>query len=152
MNRLNKLLVAGILCGIHFSAMAADFDGSKPLICAALETNECGPVDGCVTGNAESVNLPTFLNIDFKGKMITGRENPLNTSGNKPKNAGKKNLIKSREAKIKSIDKLEGVTLLQGSQHGRGWSMVINQATGKMTFSAAGDTISFAIHGACTPL
>ena len=42
------------------------------MICAVIETFECGEGVECERGLAESINLPQFLKIDFKEKTITG--------------------------------------------------------------------------------
>jgi hypothetical protein len=44
-----------------------------------------------------------------------------------------------------------GRLILQGTQTGKGWSMVITEATGKMTLTASGEEVGFIVFGACTP-
>lgn len=142
MNLYKKLFMASVFCAASLSANAGNFDGSKPLLCAMMETSECLPSLGCGAVTPESINLPSFLDIDFKKKMISSPD-PI-TSSKDGKN-------KKRSAKIKRIEKIEGLTVLQGAQNGRGWTMSISQANGKMTISAAGDQVAFVVQGACTP-
>ena len=150
MRSYNTLSCAAIMFALSsVSAYASDFDGSKLLLCAIMETAECVPGDVCVAGSAESVNLPTFINIDFKKKMITGRNTPGQPSADKPKTTKKGHEIKSRDTKIMRVEKGNGVTLLQGAQYGRGWSMALNQASGQRTIRRAGGGVSFAFYGAC---
>ena len=53
---------------------------------------------------------------------------------------------------IGSSTRNEGELLLQGVENGRGWSMAITEATGRMVISVAGDEIAFVVFGACTGL
>jgi hypothetical protein len=46
---------------------------------------------------------------------------------------------------------IDGKLILQGIQGSKGWSMVITEATGKMTLTAADDQVGFVVFGACTP-
>jgi len=112
---------------------AGDFDGSKPLLCAVIETFECGPAGECLPGTAEDIDIPQFLRIDFKKKTISGTLE----SG------------EVRTAKIENMARSDGKLILQGVQNGKGWSMVITEATGKMTVTASDDRAGFIVFGAC---
>ena len=63
-------LLIFLLLLIPTTAPAADFDGSKPLICALKDNFECSP-DGCERVTSEAINLPQFLRLNFKDKQIT---------------------------------------------------------------------------------
>jgi hypothetical protein len=116
-------------------AFAGSFDGSTPLICATLETFECAPGLDCVRGNAQSVDIPQFLTINFKKKTISGTK-----ADGTP-----------RTATIEKKTVTDGKLILQGIQNGRGWNMVISEETGKMTLSASDDEAGFMVFCACTP-
>ena len=136
---MRKFKLIGLLlltvCILPFSALAADFDGSKPLLCAVIETFECGPSSQCQRGTAESIDIPQFLKINFKEKMIssTPESGPVRTT------------------KIQNMERIDGKLILQGVQNGKAWSMVISEATGKVTLSASDDQAGFLVFGACTP-
>jgi hypothetical protein len=49
---------------------AADFDGSKPLLCASMELQECIPGVGCERVTTDSINAAEFFRIDVKKKTI----------------------------------------------------------------------------------
>jgi hypothetical protein len=136
MNKI-KLISLALLCIIvtPLSITAADFDGSKPLLCATIETFECGPGIECQQGMAQSINLPQFLKIDFKEKKISGTRE----SG------------EVLTTEIENMERSDGKLVLQGSQNNKGWSMLINEATGKMTITASDDQVGFVIFGACIP-
>ncbi|MEW6440096.1 MAG: hypothetical protein AB1640_04095 [bacterium] len=124
-----------LLAGSAFeTALAAEFDGSKPLVCAMINAFECGPDTGCEGGTPESNGLSRFLRIDFGSKEVyTTKED------------------QARASKIEKVDRADGVILLNGVQSGRKWSMALTEATGYMVLTVAGDQEAFVIFGACTP-
>ncbi len=136
MCKLHTSILVFFLCVMSFSASAEDFDGSKPLICASLETFGCGANGECVKGTAFSLNVPQFIWLDFVEKMATGKR----PDGER------------RTTEIQSVTQSEGELILQGVQSGRGWSMAIAQQSGSMVLTAAGEQEAFVIFGACTPL
>ena len=115
---------------------AADFDGSKPLICASVDALSCAPGQDCAAATAESLNIPQFLRIDFAGKAITAER----SDGDQ------------RASEIQNLEQLENELILLGTQGGLGWSLTITRATGKMSLSAVGDRVAFVVFGACTQL
>jgi len=131
-----KFMGLAFLCLIltPLSLGAADFDGSKPLLCATIETFECGSGIECQRGTAQSVNLPQFLKIDFKDKKISGTRE----SG------------EVLTTEIENMERSDGKLVLQGTQNNKGWSMLINEVTGKMTITASDDQAGFVVFGACT--
>ena len=135
MNKI-KLMGLALLCIIvtPCSIAAADFDGSRPLLCATIETFECGSGIECQLGTAQSINLPQFLKIDFKDKKISGTRE----SG------------EVLSTKIENMEHGDGKLVLQGTQNNKGWSMLINEATGKMTITVSDDQVGFVVFGACT--
>ena len=73
MNRFKPALLAVALGACVASAAAADFDGSKPLICAAIEANDCALGVPCIKGPAEDINVPQFIRLNFADKTISAR-------------------------------------------------------------------------------
>jgi hypothetical protein len=118
------------------TATAAEFDGSKPLICATIETFECVPGGECLEGTPESIDAPQFIRLDFAEKVAraTRPDGEERTSG------------------IEILKQDEGELILQGVQGGLGWSMAITPDSGKMALSASGDGVVFALFGACAAL
>lgn len=115
---------------------AGDFDGSKPLICAAIFSTECSAeTQKCTSGAPWKINFPVFSEIDFKSKMISTLDSFKN----------------ERETRIESIDHLaDGRLSLQGDDGQYSWSMLISEETGSATLSAAGEDVGFIVFGACT--
>jgi len=134
MNKI-KLMGLALLCVIltPLSITAADVDGSKSLLCATIETLECGSGIECRRGTAQSINLPQFLKIDFKEKKISGTRD----SG------------EVLTTEIENMERSDGKLVLQGTQNNKGWSMLINEATGKMTITVSDDQVGFMVFGAC---
>ncbi len=123
-------------------SLAGVFDGSKPLYCALMDTVQCLPGGECQELEAEDVNLPDFLVMDFKKKMITTtKEGGI-----------------QRSSKIENRKLIDGKLIVQGAEDGvegvrdgLGWSIAINESTGKMVLTGSGDDIGFVVFGACTP-
>ncbi len=135
MNKAKKMILLVLfIFFMPLTSIAGDFDGSKPLICAVMEDFDCIPGDECLSGTAESINIPQFLKIDFEEKVITGKR-------------GDGQVLSTT---VKNMERVDGKMILQGIQNGKAWSMVITEATGKMTVTAADDQVGFVVFGACT--
>lgn len=126
---------------ITIPALAGDFDGSKPLLCAVIDIVECGSGGKCQQVTAEDVGIPRFLKVNFKKKTITATQ----ASGNK------------KSTTIKNSEHIDGKLILQGAEDGIegvrdgvGWSIAIAEDTGNMVLSASGDDVGFVVFGACT--
>jgi len=110
---------------------AADFDGSKSLICSANEVADCGVFEGCQRISPDTVNLPRFLRIDFETKEIKGD---------------------GRTTAIQNMSQAEGQIFMQGVQGDRAWSVALSTETGDITGTVAGDGYGFVVFGACATL
>jgi hypothetical protein len=95
-----------------WTSTAADFDGSKMIICAPVEAMDCPPGALCQRGIPDDIGAPAFIRIDFGKKVVIG-----------PK----------RSTPITSIEKSESQVLLQGSELGYGWSIAVDQQGGQMS-------------------
>lgn len=111
-------------------ALAADFDGSKLLICANTEASDCGPGQACARGRADDFGAPTFIRIDFAAKSIIG-----------PK----------RTTPIVSQEKSGTQVLLQGTELGYAWSLALDTTSGKLAATLLDTDGAIVMFGACTP-
>jgi hypothetical protein len=125
--------LAGLLM-ISSSAVAA-FDGSQTLLCATQAVNECVAGEHCEFVTPDSVNVPDFFVVDATNAMIE-------SSG--------------RQTAIERAESLDGKLVLQGAddgvegvRDGLGWTMVIDDTTGKMSLTGAGDGFAIVVFGAC---
>lgn len=110
---------------------AAPLDGSTPIVCAATEVRECEAGGDCPRGTAEDVNLPPLMRLDSQAKTLAA----LGSDG--------------RTAPIHAVERRDGRLVMYGGQEGRGWSLVIVEATGRMSATVVDDGVSFVIFGAC---
>ena len=141
---MNKMtIILGLLAGailLSTPSMAGDYDGTKPLICAAVNVVECFPGGKCQNVSAEDVNLPDFLRFDFKEKRIRAHmvsRGDLTTD-------------------IEHMETIDGKLMLQGAEDGRedakdglAWSMAIDEENGKLVFTASGDEVAVGVFGSC---
>lgn len=128
---LKSLMVLSLCCFTVSDAMAADFDGSKPLICTAIEVVDCVLFDGCQRAAPQTVNLPRFLRLDFEKNEINGE---------------------GRITAIQNVSNIEELMIMQGVEGDRAWSLSLSTTTGDITGTVAGDGYGFVVFGACTTL
>jgi hypothetical protein len=131
MKRLHIHLMAVVLGLGAMNVIAADFDGSKPLICSAIEANDCALGVGCEKGLAEDVNVPQFIRLDFSNKVMGAV---------------------GRTSKMLNQTRAGGMLTIQGIEGSRAFSITISESNGKLVGAIAGDQEAFVIFGACTPL
>ena len=127
------IFLGGLLCILPLTVWAGDFDGSKNLVCAVTVTHECLAMGGCLSGTAESIDIPQFVEIDFENKSIRS------LAGVEP----------VRNTTIARSARADGKLVLQGMQRGRAWSLVLNEASGKIVLTATDDQFGFVVFGAC---
>jgi hypothetical protein len=117
------------------AAAGAKFDGSTPLLCVPIEITECDEGGKCYLGTAEEVNLPQFIRIDLKEKLLRGVGEAAD-----------------RTTPIDFLERENGRMVLHGGQKGRGWTAVISEETGKLSATISDEGTAFIIFGACTAL
>jgi len=114
-------------------ASAAGFDGSQDLLCAPTDVAQCDQSARCDRASPSDVDMPSFVRLDFAKKRLVSVGTP------------------ERVTPIESVRQKEGLTILQGAENGRAWSLVIDQATGQLTGSIIDGEGAIAVFGACTP-
>jgi hypothetical protein len=112
---------------------AGKYDGSVPMLCAVTALTECTADGKCEKSAPEAGNnLPTFLRVDLKGGVLMANDG-----------SGRKTMIKTSGV-------VDGQLMLQGTENGKAWNMVIGSETGRWGGSVVEDDGSFALFGACT--
>jgi len=141
---MKYLILSVSFCMLPIQVYAGDFSGKKSLLCSVAEASECSAGSDCLTSNAANMDLPNFISINFKKKSITaaGKGNAVNKVATKKK-------FKAAQADITSVSSSKNMTILHGTQNGRGWSAAINQSTGVMSLAVSGDSVGFVVQGAC---
>jgi hypothetical protein len=129
-------LVLGALLPLSLQSLARDVAGAKNLICAPVTAIECSNDGSCNTGTPESIDFPQFIRINLDNRLALGEARD-----------GKK-----RISKIMNIVDSKATVILQGAQLGRGWSAVINKATGKFVVTASAADYAFVVFGSCTAI
>jgi hypothetical protein len=129
--KASYFLAACALAGTAPTAVAADFDGSKPLICATVEAYECVPEESCESGTPTHHGLPTFLRVNVKAKTIQGT---------------------NRTTSIKLIEQTEAQILMMGTELDTGWTMALDRETGGVVVSMSNRDGAAVMFGSCTPL
>jgi hypothetical protein len=125
------LLLAGALaCLAPRAAFAEPLDASKPLRCTPTEAAQCDLAAQCEPVSFEEAEIPPAIRVDFAGKQIASPDG-------------------ARTSPIRSVDVEETVLIVQGSQNGRGWSLVVERPTGQMSASVSEAEGSFVLAGTC---
>jgi hypothetical protein len=127
---LAGFVAAGLLAAAG-AVQAGDFDGSKNLICAPVQVNDCVAVDGCIKTVPSEVGAPAFIRIDFQQQAMVG-----------PK----------RTSPIKVTEKSDEQLLLMGTELGFGWTVALDPESGEMVVTMTNGGGSFVFFGSCTPL
>lgn len=131
MKRL-AIVLAGALGA---SPVAAEpFDGSQTLVCAYMQTYECNGEDACKPGDADDVRIPDFVRVDFGKKTITALDEER----------------RGETTSIRHVERTEGRVILQGVEGGRGWSLLLSEATGTTVLTVSDDQDAFVVFGECT--
>jgi hypothetical protein len=140
MKQLFPLLLILALLAAGTAAEAATFDGNKPMVCALQYVTQCDAGADCVNVTAESVNLPDLFIVDVPNLSIL----PTPESG------------LERKTPVERSESLDGRLVLQGAddgiedvRDGVGWTLAIDEETGKLVFSASGDGYAMVVFGAC---
>ena len=121
---------------VSAGAMAGDYDGSSPLLCAVTQTVGCDAVADCVRGPADAVNLPVFLKFDpEKKEVVSARE------------GGER-----RTSKIVEVSTEGDALVFVGLEPSGSWSAAVDKASGKMTVATAMNGQGYIVFGACLAL
>jgi len=134
-------LLAWLLGISPLAAVGADFDGSKPLICAQTSAQECYGGEGCKSVSAEDTGVPQFLKVDVRKREITDPD-----SGD----VTEINTVTEIDIANDYEEVLSDLLILQGTEQGLGWSLSIARETGEMVLTAAGEAAGMIVFGDCT--
>ncbi len=77
-NAMTSIGVKGFLLTICLGvaapglAGAADFDGSRDLLCVPTDAIQCEGAGECSRTEVEALNIPKFVHVEFKAKRLRG--------------------------------------------------------------------------------
>ena len=126
---MKRWLAAGFSAFAFGVAHGADFDGSKLLICANMEAADCNPGQTCTKARPEDLGAPAFIRIDFANKAIVGAK---------------------RTTPIVGMSTEANQILLQGTELGYAWSIVLNTGSGALAATLVDHDSVIVLFGACT--
>jgi hypothetical protein len=112
-------------------AGAEPLDMARPLQCVPTEIAQCDLAAQCERVEIAEADVPPLFRVDFGAKLVASADG-------------------ARTSPIRAVDVAEDVLVVQGSQNGRGWSLVVERATGLMSASIAEREGSFALAGTCS--
>ncbi len=141
MKVFGKQLFVFVASFFGLTVIAADFDGSEPLLCSFGQVLECDAGLSCRTVTNESVDAPDFVKLDFRRNQL------VSLTAGKDSSADDMSVVNTTTylvvQGVQGVD--EGVSTL-------GWSLSIDQTDGQMVAAGAGENAGFVIFGACTPI
>ncbi|MEX3896930.1 hypothetical protein FSB08_13345 [Paraburkholderia sp. JPY432] len=129
-----KSISVGLAILLGAAAMqvdAADFDGSKRLMCATIDAHACDPGIACTRALPADLGLPKFLTLDFDKRAVVG---PAHTTP------------------MLSVTKEADQLVMLGNEMGFGWTLAVDSTDGEMTLMIANRNDAFVLFGNCTPL
>ncbi|KXU83011.1 hypothetical protein CI15_28235 [Paraburkholderia monticola] len=127
----SPVCLAILLSTVALQVGAADFDGSKRLMCATIDAHACDPGIACTRSLPADLGLPRFLTLDFDKRVVIG---PAHTTP------------------MAVINKGGDQVLISGTEMGFGWTLVVDSIDGEMTLTIANRDDAFVLFGNCTPL
>ena len=143
MNVFGRLIYVLIASFFGVAAIAADFDGSKALMCSFAQIIECDAGDECFPVTNDSVDAPDFVKFNFKKKQVIAIS------------AG----VENAPDDLDNVIDLANYLVVQGVQGGGegaanslAWSATISHESGAMVVTAAGENAGFVVFGACTAI
>ncbi|HET8698920.1 MAG TPA: hypothetical protein VFO94_15640 [Gammaproteobacteria bacterium] len=117
--------------------MGDQVKGSNALICHGLSAARCDLGTGaCEVKNPWALNLPDFVKLDLAGKRAATTE----ASG------------QSRQTPIRTVERANGIIVLQGIDGERAFSWLINEATGEGTMTLSSPAAGLTVFTVCTPI
>ena len=131
---MKRAIIASAAALMSSGALADNLANLDRLLCATGQIVLCVEEDECYPVLPWDVGVPDFVVVDLKGKMLSTTK------------ASEEN----RTTAIASVNRTNGLIYLQGSELGRVFSVVIDEATGRMTAAVARDGATVSVFGACT--
>lgn len=125
----------GLAAGLS-PARADDLTGADKILCSTGRIAACCDDGQCGQGSPDELNMPQFIEIDVPAKRVsTTRASGLN-----------------RQTTVDNLKRAGGQLVLQGTQNGRAFTILIDEKTGEMTAAVAASECSVSAFGTCTPL
>ena len=131
MKPIARLSILGFSLLLPSLASAEGLDGTQSLRCALADAAECDEAAQCSDVELAAIDLPDVWRVDFAAKQLASPDG-------------------QRTSPIAAVETLAAVLVLLGHQNGRGWTLVIDRATGHLAGAVAGSEGSFVLAGGCS--
>lgn len=129
------LAAAALLCST--SSFADELTGSDVLICYGLSAARCEIETGeCERKTPYALNLPDFVKLDIPRKHVISAH-----TGGEP-----------QRTPIATIERANGLIVLQGIDGERPFSWTITEATGEGTMTLSSPRAGVTVFTVCTPI
>jgi hypothetical protein len=128
-------LIAMVCVSAASGAWAEDLTSAEKILCTSVEATVCYADGDCEFGPPWNWGVPQFIEIDFQTKQLSTT----------------KASHERRASPFKNEQRSEGLIFLQGVENGRAFSIVIEEATGRLSAAIASDVMTLSVFGACTP-
>jgi hypothetical protein len=129
------LVGAGVL--LAGKALADDLTGSAAFLCHGLSAARCEIDTGaCDVKTPYELNLPDFLKVNIAEKSAATTA----ASG------------QARETQFRTVERVNGLIVLQGVDGERAFSWMITEATGEGTMTMSTPAAGLTVFTVCTPI
>ena len=119
------------------AGLADELIGSSSLLCHGLSAARCEFETGmCSVKLPWQLNLPDFLKVDLDAK----RTETTAASG------------QQRQTPIRTVERANGLIVLQGIEGERAFSWLITEATGEGTMTMSSPAAGLTVFTVCTPI
>jgi hypothetical protein len=129
-NRLTWLSAVAGAC-LVYTGLSLAAETPQHVMCATVEALDCEPGNACLRGRPAELGAPAFIRIDFENKVVAGPH---------------------RTTPIVAMEKTADGVLLQGTEAGYGWTLVLDTKQGTMAATLVNREGAFVLFGSCTPL
>ena len=131
---MKRSVIASVGLLVGGSVAADNLTGADRLLCSTGQLVVCIEGDECYTVLPAEADVPQFVIIDVKAKMLSTTK------------ASERN----RATAIQSVSRSEGRIYLQGVDIGRAFSFVIDEESGRATVAVSRDGVTVTMFGNCT--
>ena len=136
MSKNQRIVFALILVLSGAAVQAEDLTGSARFLCASVQATMCVEDGECVVDMPWNFNIPEFVEVDLEAGRLATTE----ASG------------ENRATPIEHLRREDGKIVFHGFEMGRAFSWVIDEQSGRTSVAIAGDGVTLAIFGTCTPV
>lgn len=134
--RRGVLLSTLLVVAVPAVSLADDVRGQDGILCTAVNATLCGQDGKCQAEQPWMLNLPQFVEVNLKDKLLSTTK----ASG------------ENRSTPLRTIQREDGLLILQGAEQGRAFSFVITEETGMLSVAVARQDVTVTVFGACTPM